>query len=466
MQKNASLERGRKLFPHQEDALAFCRRAGTGVALFMEMRLGKTKVTIEWLRSLEGKVLVVAPLTVLRAWEGELRAEGEFPPVILSGSSNKKLEAFNRALAGGVKYFLVNYEGLIRIPWILANYRWAACVLDESTRIKNPQAQVTKLLVKYRLNFDRRVVLTGKPAPEGPLDYCEQFRFLFGSFMGFESYWSYRNCAFYPVARGYNWIMKKPFEEKLRNFVQKNAFVLSRKQAGMANEKIYETRIIQMEPEQKRIMEKLEQEFALELPNEEKTTNWIPVQLAWMARLAGGYLDGKKWFDAKFVELEKLLETELRGDSVVVWFRFNSELRRAERRLAGKTCVAGVGAIDGTTPEDERARLRGAFQEGRIQVLLLQSKVGMFGLDLSHASTTIYFSNNYSGEVRSQSEDRIEHPLKKESLLIIDLITAGTVDEDVLRALKRKHKESDRLLLTEVADAARRRAACRQPELF
>lgn len=445
----------RRLLPHQEEALSYCL-ATPNPALFMEMRLGKTKVVIEWLRNVRGKILVVCPLSTVRSWKEELEAELEPSPALLLGTTKERMEAFSHRR----KWNLINFEGVVRCPSLLSDYRWDAMVIDESTRIKNPKAVITKLLVKYSGNADRRCILSGNPDPEGPLDFYEQFNFLHGGFMGFKNFWSYRNIAFFPLAQNYKWTVKPSFRAKITAAVQSRAFIRSRKQVGLANEKFYETRYIKMEPEQKKMMEKLESEFVLETPTETKQTNWVPVKLAWMARLAGGYTDGKKWFDSKFKELITLLCGELKNQRVVVWFRFNTELRRAETALKG--IGVACASIDGTVDEADRADIRNRFRqaESGLRVLLIQGQVGMFGIDLSSASTAIYFSNHYSNEIRTQSEDRIEHPLKKEPLLIIDLVTEDTIDEDVVAALRKKRKESESYLFQEVADGIRRRASC------
>ena len=61
---------------------------------------------------------------------------------------------------------------------------------------------------------------------------------------------------------------------------------------------------------------------------------------------------------------------------------------------------------------------------------------------MAKSNVAIYYSNSYSLEERIQSEDRIEHPIKKSSLLFIDLITKNTVDEDVIKTLKIKNLDS------------------------
>jgi len=442
----------RTLLDHQQKALDYCRSTPFP-ALFMEMRLGKTKVVIEWLRKLKGKILVVCPLSTVRSsWAEELALEGEPVPALLLGSTKERMEAFSTRR----KWNIINFEGLSRCPDLLKNYRWDAIVVDESTRIKNPKAQITRLLVNHRQSADRRCILSGYPAPEGPLDYFEQFRFLHGGFLGFTNFWAYRNVGFFPLAGKFNWVPKPGFKDRIRASVQSKAFVLSRKEVGIGNRKFYEKRTVEMDPAQKKAMEKLEDEFVLEVPGEEeKSTVWAPVKFTWMARLAGGFVDEKLVYDGKIKELRTILTSELAAEQVVVWFRFNAELHAVATELRKRG--VSLGEIDGGTPEEERARLRLGFKNGHVRVLLIQQKVGMFGLDLSSASTSIYFSNSYSSEHRVQSEDRIEHPKKKEPLLIIDLVARDSIDEDVVSLLRRKRYQNDYYLLRDLAEAVRRR---------
>lgn len=398
--------------------------------------------------------MVVCPLSTARTWQEELAKEGipDTEVSLLLGSSEERWQAFSARR----KWNIINFEGLLSAPDLIREYHWNAVVLDESTRIRNPKAKTTRLLVD-RLSSDRRCILSGYPAPEGPLDYFEQFKFLHGQFCGFDNFWRYRNIAFTPIFQNYKWVPKHGFKDKIRNEVQRKAFVLSRKDVGLANEKIYQTRYVSMTTEQARLMKKLEEEFVLEMPNgETKTTMFVPVKLLWMARLAGGYANEKgSWFESKFEELKNLLTTELSGEQVVVWFRFNAEIEHASRTLE-KARITHA-SINGATDEATRAEFRKSFHEGKLRVLLLQQKVGMFGLDLSCASTAIYFSNGYSSENRRQSEDRIEHPLKREQLLLIDLVTEDTVDEDIAKILQRKEKVSMYYLTQQLATAIRRR---------
>jgi SNF2 family DNA or RNA helicase len=434
----------RPLFKHQKEALNWLYARSTpnmgGAALFMEMRLGKTKVVIEALKEY-GRILVVAPLTVLTAWKTELEIEHQ-KYWHLHGTQHQRYVRFG--LTEREKgWFLINYEGLLSCDKLVFQ-NWDAVVLDESTRIKNPQSKITRLLT-HKNAFPcakAKVILSGKPAPESPLDYFEQFKFIYGQFMKFNNFWHFRDTCFFQIPNQFEWLPKPQWKHTIKDYVQANSFILSRKQAGIGNKKFYEVRTVPLEPKQKKLMEKVEKDFVLETPEGEMATKWVPVQYVWLAQIAGGFVDHQLTFKKKYDELINLLNGELKDEKVVIWFRFNEELKQAlamVKKIKGKS----VSSITGETPFNERASRINSFRHGELQVLLLQERIGLFGLDLSSASTAIYFSNGFSLETRSQTEDRIENPNKNEPLLIIDLVTENSMDEYILKALKRKNRDSN-----------------------
>ena len=432
----------RPALPYQLPAIEYA--AGTRhPALFLEMRLGKTLVAIRAVKEWKSaRVLVLAPLSVLASWEYELGQEGEgaasFPE-----SSQLDLEV---PPPGGRTWTLVNFERL------LAAFKagdadkfteWAgqfdAVIVDESTRIKNPKAMTTKLICTAFQGAAHRMILSGLPAPEGPADYVEQFRFLHGRFMGCRNFWTFRAAYFEMLPHAFEWTPKRGAREAIKEEVHRLAYILSRQEAGIGSQKIYTRRYVYPTREQERHTEQIEGEWSF---GDEETQNAL-VRHTWLARVAGGHGPGDGWpvvSDRKAKEIVTLLRGELSGQSVLVLFRFNTELELTRRILskAGIPCVTITGE---TTTEDRKAR-RLQIQSGAVRVALLQIKVCRYGLDFSKASTAIYYSNSYSVEDRKQSEDRIIHPQKSEPLLYIDLITTESIDETVSEAVRMKYSDS------------------------
>jgi SNF2 family DNA or RNA helicase len=226
--------------------------------------------------------------------------------------------------------------------------------------------------------------------------------------------------------------------------IHRQCFIRSQKQVGMGNKKVFERRYVYPTGVQKRLQKEIEKEFTAGT----QSTKWAPVQHLWLSRLAGGFSpDLEMIADNKMKLLKQILVEERPKEQVVVWFRFTAELKAAYAELtkAGVSCKI----IRGATDKKKRPIIQRKFHAGIYRVLLVQVKVGQYGLNLACANTAIYYSNAWDHEIRSQSQQRIEHMMKKVPLLYIDLVTRGSVDEAVLDALQEK-KSASRQFLREV----------------
>jgi hypothetical protein len=446
--------------PHQVNAFDYAMREKCP-AFFLEMRCGKTLVTIRWAKSLSGvrRILIIAPLTVLETWERELREEGESFTTCYGFSAIKRREAIAEAWFKGEErrhWLLMNYEGLLNLGEVrtvkrkdgrirrirqvpgVAFLPWCIVGLDESTKIKNPSAQITKVCIGGFRNVSHRALLTGLANPEGDLDLVSQFLFLDGHFMGHTDFWHARNELF--EKKGYQWVHREGVKARIKQYVHRRAFVMTAAQAGMPSRVQYQTRRVEPSPAQRRMYKQVEDEYAaVLLSGEEVSTQWVLTQRLWLQRIAGGFDPEENLLSsAKSDELKSLLKGELANRKVIVWFKFRAELEHCREVLtkAGISCVSLMG---GETLRSRTGKLE-TFR-GRTRVLLAMEKLS-FGFDASVADTAIYYSNEWSNQDRSQSEKRIVHPKKKRTHLIIDLVTRGTIDEEVVKAVKEKKFES------------------------
>lgn len=434
-------EQLRTLFPHQQQALDRIRDASR-VALFLQMRLGKTAVIIRWAKERvpNGRILILSPLTVIDPdWINELQLEGIRPSRIVNLTLMPT--RVRREYAMGARgWFLLNPEGLRASPELI-ELPWDAVIVDESTTIRNPKAQITKLVTRGFQHVEYRAILSGDPAPEGPLDFFTQFEFLYGNFMGFSgsgAYWAFRHANF--TQSFYEWIPKPGVRDAIKAWVHERAVYITRDQVGIGSRKLYQTRTVDMTSGQRRAYLHLFRKYEYDYIR----TNFATVRDVWMARIAGGFSPDRDNPEVisltKMSELRNLLTGELRSEQVVVWFRFNEELRYAVKFLRERK-IKVIG-IDGLTHKTSRSVYRKWFDQGKYRVLCMQVKLGRFGINLSSASTAIYYSNAYDQESRSQSEDRIIHPAKTEPRLIIDLVTRDTIDTEVVRLLKEKRRSA------------------------
>lgn len=438
----------RKLKPYQQivfEELKEKDRAG----LFLQMRLGKTVISVKWVAYKKAKrILVLCPKSVMPGWIEELYEEGyrknNFS--LVAGPTEQKYEEL-KVNHFGTHFYVTNHETVTHCVECL-KLPWDCIIIDESTKIRNPKADITNYVnnntdhVKYKLN------LSGLPNPESSKDFVEQMRFLQRDFMNTKNFWVWREK--YCLQGRFGWDITVQGEKKLMEEVKKLSIFLSRKDAGIGEEKIYEKRYTYMDKAQKKAYEEMMNDFETTLKDELVTTKFVGPKYEYMSQIASGVTpEGRVFSDKKFLELIDLLTGELKKEAVVVWFRHNHEIECAEKYL--KTYKIKYAIFTGGRKEREEE-----FKAGKVRIILAQPKCAQFGMNWSISSTAIYFSNWWDGEVRAQTEDRIVHIDKKEPLLFIDMICKGTIEEDIVEILKEK-KAGSELFLKQLTECVKKR---------
>ena len=426
-----------RLRPYQRRALAYAKPRNR-IALFMEMRLGKSIVTIHWSKARKHEhVLLTVPNEPMWGWLRELEGEG------VDGFRPRSQRDFSELEVLGAPYgwTMVTYGRLRASPWLL-DLDWDALVLDETVEIKSPKSKISKLLTSNRVNVADRAILTGLPNPEGTLDYYQQLRFLFPSFMGCRNFWNFRVKYFDQL--GFDWVSKPDTDWRVRNEIKKLAFVLTREAAGIKNTKVYERRVVPLPVGVARIHKRALEKFAGYFKRGgEVWTSYATTAALFASKIASGFDAEFKLVDSfKVKALTDLLEGELRKEPVVVWCRFNAEIRLIKQKLkAGGVRRAAVltGEVKSKGERDRRVAL---FQEGALDTLVVQGKLGRYGLKLSRATAAVYFSNHWDLNTRKQTEDRILDVEDESDLLLVDLVAEGTIDEDAADALQEKGIEA------------------------
>jgi SNF2 family DNA or RNA helicase len=420
------------------------------------MRLGKTLTTIRWAEEagLTSKpILVVAPLPVLATWQDELALEGH-ESRLLRGPDLKRADD---AISSPESWYLTNYEGLSlrgtgskrAAPSLLAKLPWYTVILDESTKIKNPKAQTTKVATEC-IKAKYRAILSGLPNPEGPLDLFTQMKFLLGEFMGFENFYAWRDEYF--VEDRYNWAPRPGAIKLIRECTQPVANWLSRKDVNMGGPTVCSKRTVELPPPVKKVYDAVAADFILG----DDITKWSTVCHIWLSQIAGGFCDHQTGqHTAKVSELLSLLKTDLRDEPIVIWFRFNTDLDGVKRALVKAGLNPAV--LWGDDSLGVRTEVVRSFQKGRRDILLAQVKCATYGVDFSRARTAVYYGPIWSHQEMAQTMDRLIHPLKKDSVYQLFLLAEDTVDEKCYEAFQLKRLNSS-VLKTDVLAHLKARA--------
>lgn len=216
-----------KFIPHpyqQECINAVIERPG--VALWLEMGLGKTVVTLTAIGTLiqlgeVDKVLIIAPKKVAEAtWQDEIKKWEHLQDLRTStvlGTAKQR----ERALCKKADIYITNRDSLV---WLAQHYgrRWPfdMVVLDEASSFKHHSTQRFKALRRMRPHIKRVVELTGTPAPKDYLDLWAQVYLLDeGQRLG-QRFTQYRDNYFQPDKRNgmqvYSWKPRKGAEEAIQ----------------------------------------------------------------------------------------------------------------------------------------------------------------------------------------------------------------------------------------------------------
>lgn len=445
----------RPLRPYQEAALVrFAKEPSMFLA--MEMRLGKTLTAIRWLMAKKTKpklILVIAPKTVLIAWEQEAAKEGYGTADLSSPKFRKR--GFAHVELDNVNFLLINPEAFRNdnVVSAFSNGPFDAIILDESTTIKNAKSKQTKgiLTLSKRSKALYRVALSGLPNPENLTELWSQMAFLTGEFMGHETFWPWLTAVTMEDPAGYGRIMSVKQQRLVREHYQRRAYILTRKDAGLGETKIYQPRSAPLPPVARAAYDHVCEHWAIPIeygtsplhqpaaPGE-NDANFVMVVNAWAQRICSGFVPtilGEKPIETwKLAELERIVTQELPNDQIVVWCAFNAEVAAIYYRL--NELGVTVQPITGEVPMESRREIVNDFQSGRIRVVVCQIRCARFGLNFSVSDTAVYYSNTTKLEDRAQSEDRIVDPVKKRPLLYIDFVSKDTVEEGIYAALRAK----------------------------
>lgn len=441
-----------KPYDHQKKALnkAWACEAS---ALFMEMGTGKTKTTIDLLcaRAIEGQInaaLILAPLSVVLSWRDEIRTHSLLSSSIHVLQGGTKTTAKHEAevpLANGFNWYLGNIEGLSagklysNITSCIAGKN-LAMVVDESTRIKNPQAVRTKKAIQLAALSKYRMILSGLPTLKGPIDLYAQFQFLDPNIIGAGDFFCFKNR--YVVMGGYEGreIIGYQNLDELTALVEPHTYSITKKQALDLPDKVYQTLRAKPTAEQTSIFNQIRREGRVGA----KSLKNVLEKVLRLQQAAAGILpatddspeaDLMRWADNPKVKVLRELIEDYEGQ-FVVWCTFKREVEFVCDMLdaSGITFVHHTG----DQPPLERRAAIDTFQKGNARAFVGTVQSGGIGITLTAASLAVYMSNSWSLEARAQSEDRLHRIGQRNPVEYVNLILENSVDELVLDALKDK----------------------------
>jgi len=467
-----------KPYAHQLTALQKSWNKET-YAYFMEMGTGKTKVLIDNLAMLydKGKVdgaLIIAPKGVIGTWYNQeipthLPDHIENVSVLWQALITKKQKENLDSLfktEEKLHILIMNVEALSTSKGTEFAAKFLNChrsmiAIDESTTIKNSSAKRTKNILSLAKLAKYRRIMTGSPVTKNPLDLYSQCEFLSPWLLNFQSFYAFRNryAEMKTInARGRSIQVVNYFKnigelsDKLKNF----SYRVLKEDCLDLPDKIYVKRNIALTPEQLKVYQQMKTTALAILNGKQVTSVTVLTQLMRLHQITCGHFtadDGSTQIikNNRISELMNVLE-EIEGKAII-WANYQHDIVQIQKAIEKEYDKDYAVTYYGLTPQDERQENIKKFQnDPNCRFLIGTPQTGGYGITLTAANTVIYYSNGYDLEKRLQSEDRAHRIGQKKAVTYVDLITEKTVDEKIVKALRKKINIASEVLGEELRD--------------
>ena len=410
-------------------------------ALLLDMGLGKTSITLTAINDLlfdsfeVHKVLVVAPLRVARdTWSAEIEKWEHLKNLrysVVIGTAQERLKALHTP----ADIYVINREN---IQWLVEesglSFDFDMAVIDELSSFKNHQSKRFRAFMKVRPKLKRIVGLTGTPAGNGLMDLFAEFKLLdmgerLGRLIG-----QYRNAYFQPDKRNgmviYSYKPLPNAEQQIYDKISDITISMKATDHLKMPELISAEYTVQLSEKEREKYDHLKKELVLSTEYNEVTAANAASLSNKLSQMANGavYSDDESIIeihDRKLDALEDIIES-MNGKPLLVAYWFKHDLERIRKRFEIREIKSSEDISD--------------WNGGKIPVALVHPASAGHGLNLqSGGSTLVWFGLTWSLELYQQTNARLWRQGQTADTVVIQHVVAkGTIDEQIMKALKTK----------------------------
>lgn len=418
-------------------------------AVLLDMGLGKTVISLTAIADLlfdsfeAHRVLVVAPLRVARdTWPAEI-SKWEHLKHLTYAVAVGTVKERKAALAANADITIINRENL---GWLIdssgLDFNYDMVIIDELSSFKNHTSKRFQSLMKVRPKVKRIIGLTGTPSSNGLMDLWAEFKLLdFGERLG-RFITHYRNNYFIPDKRNGEIIYSyKPMpyaEDAIYRKISDITISMKSTDHLQMPELITSQYEVQLSEDEETRYEELKADFILELPEGEVTAANAASLTGKLSQLANGAIyddEGNivEFHDRKLDALEDIIESA-NGKPLLVAYWFKHDLQRIKKRFDVREIKTSKDIID--------------WNNGNIPVAVIHPASAGHGLNLqAGGSTLVWFGLTWSLELYQQTNARLWRQGQTSGTVVIEhIITKGTIDERILKALSLKEVTQNALI--------------------
>lgn len=417
-------------------------------ALFLDCGLGKTITTLTAINELMydsfeiSKVLIIAPLRVAQStWKDEIEKWDHLNLLRYSIAVGDEKERL-KALKQNSDIYIINREN---VDWLVTksgiDFNFNMLIIDELSSFKSHTSKRFKSLLKIRPYFERVVGLTGTPSSNGLMDLWAEFRVLdLGERLG-RYITHYRNEYFLPDKRNgaviFSYKPQPNAEERIYRRLADMTISMKSTEYLKMPELILNELEINLDEEDQIKYKKFKKEMVMTIQEKEIDAINAASLSNKLIQLANGsiYDEEKKFYEVHNKKLDKLEEIieSANGKPVLVAYWFKADKERIEKRFKVREIK---------TADDIKQ-----WNKGMIDLALIHPASAGHGLNLqSGGSTLVWFSLTWSLELYQQTNARLYRQGQKDTVVIHHLITKNTIDEDIMKSIKRKDKTQEALM--------------------
>lgn len=423
-------------------------------AVILQMGLGKTVCTLDAINQLMydsfevRKVLVIAPLRVAKVtWSDEIKKWSNLNHLRYSIAVGTEKERVS-ALQADADIYIINREN---VQWLVEKsgvpFEFDMVVIDELSSFKNWSSKRFKAFMKVRPRIKRVVGLTGTPSPNGMMDLFAQFKCLdMGARLG-RFITQYRTCYFVPDRMNgqivYSYRLRPGAEQQIYDKISDITISMKALDHLKMPELIENRYPVYMDEKEAAMYEDLKKDLILPYKEDEAITAANAAALSGkLCQMANGAVyseagDTVHIHDRKLEALEDILEAAQSPVLLCYWFKH--DLERIEKKLRELKVT-----FERITSEDSIRK----WNAGKLDVGLIHPASAGHGLNLQSSSNHIvWFGLTWSLELYQQTNARLwRQGQKQETVVVQHIVTAGTIDEDILEALTNKDASQNRLI--------------------
>ena len=389
------------------------------------------------------RVLVIAPKRVAEdTWTREHAKWDHLQHLKVSrilGTASQRMNA----LKADKDVYVIGRDNVVWLIEALApNWPFDMVVIDELSSFKNPQAKRFRALRKVMPRVSRVVGLTGTPSPNGLMDLWAELYLLDRGERLERTLGAYREKYFKPGARSgyvvFKWLPVKGAEKRIRDRISDICVSMSAADYLTLPERIDNVIPVSLSKKELATYKKMEEEQLLELGDDDMIVALnaaaVMTKLLQIANGSDYTASGavERIHAAKLEALEEIIDTT--DSPVLVFYSFRHDLG------------AILGAIEGARTLEGPQDIAD-WNDGKIRVLLAHPASVGYGLNLQEGGHTIvWYGLTWSLELYQQANARLYRQGQEKPVIIHHLITEGTVDEQVMRALQAKDTSQAALL--------------------